>query len=108
QRNVTQDELQNIKNYLTGSFARSLENPQTIANFAINIDRYNLPEDYYTTYLKKIDAVTLDDVQEMADKYINANNAYILVVGKGEEIAEEISKYGKLQHYDIYGNSFTP
>src|SRR5690606_6752204 len=44
QRNVTQDELQNIKNYLTGSFARSLENPQTIANFAINIDRYNLPE----------------------------------------------------------------
>ncbi len=108
QRNVTQDELQNIKNYLTGSFARSLENPQTIANFAINIDRYNLPEDYYTTYLKKIDAVTLDDVQEMADKYITANNAYILVVGKGEEIIEGISKYGKLQHYDIYGNNFTP
>ncbi len=106
--NVTQEELQNIKNYLTGSFARSLENPQTIANFAINIDRYDLPEDYYTTYLKKIDAVTLADVQEMADKYITANKAFILVVGKGEEITEGISKYGKLQHYDIYGNSFTP
>ena len=106
--NVTQEELQNIKNYLTGSFARSLENPQTIANFAINIDRYNLPEDYYTTYLKKIDAVTLADVQEMADKYITADKAFILVVGKGEEITEGISKYGKLQHYDIYGNIFTP
>lgn len=106
--NVTQEELQNIKNYLTGSFARSLENPQTIANFAINIDRYDLPEDYYTTYLQKIADVTLKDVQEMATKYITPEKTYILVVGKGEEISEGISKYGKLQHYDIYGNSFVP
>ena len=106
--NVTADELQNVKNYITGSFARSLENPQTIANFAINIDRYDLPEDYYTNYLKKIAAVSLEDVQEMAEHYIKPDNAFIIVVGKGEDIKEGISKFGLLQYYDIYGNPYTP
>ena len=106
--NVTEEELQNVKNFLTGSFARSLENPSTIANFAINIDRYDLPEDYYANYLKNIAAVSLQDVQEMADKYIKPDNAYIIVVGKGEEVSEKIKNFGKLQYYDNYGNAYSP
>ncbi len=106
--NVTDEELQNVKNYLTGSFARSLENPQTIATFAINIDRYNLPADYYTNYLKKIAEVSLQDVDEMAERYIIPKNAYIIVVGKGADIADKIGKYGVMKYYDIYGNPITP
>ena len=108
QENVTEDELQNVKNYLSGSFARSLENPATIANFAINIDRFNLPKDYYVNYLKNIEAVTLVDVHQMAEKYIKPEHAYIVVVGKGSEIADRVAHFGKLQHYDIYGNLYTP
>lgn len=107
-QNVTEEELQNVKNYISGSFGRSLENPATIANFAINIDRYNLPKDYYINYLKNIEAVTLEDVHQMADKYIRPEQAYIVVVGKGSEIEGRIKHFGKLQHYDIYGNSYTP
>lgn len=108
QKNVTEEELQNVKNYLTGSFARSLENPATIANFAINIERFHLPKDYYINYLKNIDAVSLEDIQQMAEKYITPEKAYILVVGKGEEVADRIKEFGKLQYFDIYGNPYTP
>lgn len=108
QKNVTEEELQDVKNYLTGSFARSLENPATIANFAINIERYHLPKDYYVNYLKNIDAVSLEDVQQMAEKYITPDRAYVLVVGKGEEVADRIKGFGKLQYFDIYGNPYTP
>ncbi len=34
--NVTEEELQNVKNYMTGTFAYSLQDPKTIARFAIN------------------------------------------------------------------------
>ena len=44
---VTQDELDAAKASISGSFARSLESPQTVASFAINTARYNLPKDYY-------------------------------------------------------------
>jgi predicted Zn-dependent peptidase len=48
---VGDKELQKAKNYLTGSFAIALEDPKTVANFAINIERWNLPKDFYTNYL---------------------------------------------------------
>lgn len=105
---VADKELASAKAYITGSFARSMESPQTIASFALNVKRYNLPEDYYANYLKRLDAVTLDDVQAMAKKYIKPDNAYVVVVGKGSEIANKLTQFGEVTYYDIYGNSYVP
>ncbi|HEX8316380.1 MAG TPA: pitrilysin family protein, partial [Flavisolibacter sp.] len=78
------DEVSRMKNYLSGSFARSLESPATIANFALNIARYNLPADYYQNYLKNLGAVTSQDVQAMAAKYVNPTNMHIVIVGNAK------------------------
>lgn len=101
-------ELASAKAYITGSFARSMESPQTIANFALNVERYNLPEDYYANYLKCLDAVTLDDIQAMAKKYIKPDNAYVVVVGKGSEIANKLTLFGEVTYYDTYGTEYVP
>tara|TARA_R110002096_G_scaffold169779_3_gene341509 strand:- start:15759 stop:17840 length:2082 start_codon:yes stop_codon:yes gene_type:complete len=104
---ITEDELKTIKNYQTGTFAIGLENPQTKARFAINIEKYNLSPDYYANYLKNIAAVTLEDVKEISNKYIKPMNGYILIVGNQEEVAEKIkqlSPTGGLNFYDSYGN----
>lgn len=105
---VTMEELKKAKAQITGNFSRSLENPQTIANFALNIKRYNLPDDYYSTYLKRVADVTVDDMQAMAKKYVKPDNAYIVVVGKGSEIVAGLEKFGVVTYYDIYGNSYVP
>jgi len=101
---VSEDELQMVKNYMTGNFAINLENPQTIATYAINIERYNLPKDYYQNYLKNIEAVTINDVQEMAKKYILPDNSYIIVVGKGSEIENSLKQFGPVTLYDTFGD----
>lgn len=101
---VLEEELQDAKNYIIGSFGRSLESPSTIASFALNTARYNLPDDYYTNYLKNIEAVTTEDVMEVANKYIQPENAYITIVGKKDEVLEGLKSFGELQEYDIYGN----
>lgn len=105
---VTEEELNNAKAYRTGGFARSMESPQTIASFALNTQRYNLPEDYYSNYLKRLNAVSVEDIQEMAEKYIKPDNAHIIVVGKGSEIASKLKQFGEVTYYDIYGNSYVP
>jgi len=102
---VAEDHLQLVKNVAAGSFGRSLEDPQTVARFALNIERYNLPADYYTTYLEKIEAVTVDDIQRMAKKYIKPENAYISIVGDKEILSERLKKFdgnGKIDFYDKY------
>jgi zinc protease len=108
---VPLDELTLIKNYLSGNFSLSLENPATVANFAINTARYNLPRDYYANYLKNLASVTSEDVQTMANQYIRPDNSYILAVGKAEEIASKLkhfTKDGKIRYYDIDGNIYDP
>jgi len=97
-----------MKNYASGIFAYTLQDPQTIARFAIETEKYKLPADYYATYMEQIAAVTIDDVKEMAEKYITPNNAIILVVGN-KKIADKLVEFDanqKINYYDIYGNDY--
>ena len=101
---VDNEEISNVKNYLNGSFARSLERPSTIANFALNVARYNLPKDYYQKYLSNLAAVNIGAVQQMANKYITPKNMYIIIVGNAKEIAKGLDKYGEVKYFDGNGN----
>ncbi len=103
---VSAEDLRLAKNSMAGSFARSLESPQTIANFARNIVRYNLPQDYYETYLERLDAVSIQDVQAAAKKFITADNANIVVVGNKDEISESLLKFDgdeEIEFFDAFG-----
>ena len=77
---VNEEELATAKAFLSGSFARSLENEGTVARFTLNIQRYGLPEDYYQTYLQRIGR-TVEDIQRVAKNMIKPNNLNICVVG---------------------------
>jgi len=108
---VPDDELNMVRNYMMGNFGRSLENPSTVANFAINTARYNLPKDYYSTYLTKLASITAADVQQVAQKYIRPDNAYLLVVGKADELAPKLKKFsksGEIRYYDTDARLYDP
>lgn len=101
---VSEEDLQSTKNYLTGSFGRSLESPSTIARFARNIEKYKLPKDYYQNYLVNLNAVTAEDVREMGAKYFSPERSTILVVGKYSDVAPSLKKFGKMRYFDVYGD----
>ncbi len=104
---IDKDMLQQVKSRMNGSFARSLENPSTIAQFALNIEKYKLPKDYYATYLEKLSKVTVTDVQEMAKKYLKPENANIIAVGNADQLQKTMTKFSKdetVEQLDFYGN----
>ena len=101
---VPDSELQVIKNYVTGNFAISLESPQTIASFAINIDKYNLPENYYADYLKNVAAVTPEEIKNAAGEYIKPEHSNIVVVGNADQVKDGLKQFGPILLYDKYGN----
>ncbi|WP_421764207.1 M16 family metallopeptidase [Ekhidna sp.] len=105
---ISDEEMKLAKNSISGSFSRSLEQPQTVASFALNTARYNLPSDYYSTYLQKVQAVSKEDVMAMADKYLKTEGAYINVVGKASEVADQLKPFGEVKYYDTYGNEVDP
>ena len=104
---ISDDDLAMVKSVMSGSFARRLESPTTVASYALNIARYNLPSDYYQTYLEKLDAVTKQDILDMANKYIRPDKAHYIVVGNKDEVAEKLIPFatsGKVNFYDAFGN----
>ena len=97
--------LADAKEKYVGNFVMALERPQTIARYALNIKRNNLPEDYYANYLENIRKVSVADVQRVANKYMKAENARIVVVGKGAEALENLEKTGiPIKYYDKYAS----
>lgn len=102
---IKPEELQNAKAKLKGNFIMSLENPKTIADFAVSQLIHNLPDDFYSNYLKSIDRVTLEDVSNVAKANILPNNTRIFIAGKVADIAENVEKLGyPVRYYDRYAN----
>ena len=107
---VSLEELENAKAKYVGNFVMALEQPSTIARYALNIETDKLPKDYYQNYLKKLNEVTAEDIQRVANKYFQADNARIVVVGKGSEVAgalENLSYNGKqipVKYFDKQAN----
>ena len=103
---ISEQELKDAKAALAGSFGRSISEPSVIANYAVNIYKYKLPKDYYKNYLKRLEAVTVKDIQDAAKKYLKPDNAWIVVVGDKSH-AEGLKQFAgdkAVQFYDIEVN----
>ncbi|MGA2193305.1 MAG: pitrilysin family protein [Nitrospirota bacterium] len=86
---VTDKELQDAKDYITGSFARKMDTNAKIAELLTQVEFYNLGLDYFQTYEREVLKVTKDDVLKAAQKYLHPDNMYIVVVGNLKEAGME-------------------
>jgi predicted Zn-dependent peptidase len=56
-----------------------------------------LPEDYWDTYTNKVMAVSAEDVQRVAKKFVPLENIRIIAVGDAAKIAELLAKFGTVE-----------
>ncbi len=101
---VGEEELKTVKASYSGNFVMEVEKPETIARYALNIQKYKLPDNFYETFLERINAVTTDDVMRIAQKYFNKDNTRIVVTSKGSEVIPALEKLGyKINYFDKEG-----
>ncbi|MBL7963413.1 MAG: insulinase family protein [Flavobacteriales bacterium] len=106
---VTLGELTLAKSYLAGSFARSLEDPRTVARFALSTYLNNLKKDHYSTYLQRLDTVSAASVYSAAQDFLFPDNAVILVVGDKDRVANKLVQFsaqGGVAFFDANGEPF--
>jgi zinc protease len=100
---VSTAELENAKRAIIGSFALSLEQPQSLLQNIIQQKIYDLPADYWDTYPQKVAAVTAADVQGVAQKYVDLGHLQIVAVGDASKTRDVLAKYGTVEVYDADG-----
>jgi zinc protease len=95
---VESDELEDTLSYLTGSLPLHLETNEGVARSLVNIERYGLGLDYLRTYAAMIRSVTIVQVQQVAQEWLNLEHYALAVAGPeqpmtdasgGEESGEE-------------------
>lgn len=78
---VPADELEKAKSFLSLLLPRSFETTASVAGSLAQAFVYSLPDDFFATYTQRIAAVTADDVQRAATRYIQPDRFAVVVVG---------------------------
>jgi zinc protease len=77
---VSSAELSRVKRYLVGSYEISLQRRSTVASYLAFNECYGLGYKAYTRYAPSILAVTAEEVQRVARKYLNPKRRVVAVV----------------------------
>jgi zinc protease len=77
----SQSELQDVKDYLTGSFVFALERNSNLAGYAIRARRFGLGFDFIERYPSLIEEVTVEQIREMAEKHLHPDRLTIISAG---------------------------
>jgi zinc protease len=96
-------ELDEAKRAIVASFALSLESPEELLGYAIIRKIYGFPPDYWDTYPAQVMAITADDIQRVARKYLNPESLQLVAVGDVNKIRPILEKYGPVEVYDSEG-----
>lgn len=106
---VSEKEIADAKSYLTGVFPLRLETQEGLVDQLLQIKMFGLPQDYLETYRREIQAVTIEQVQEVAKKYVKPDEAAIIIVGDGAQLLEQVKPYAQdLQFYNTAGKRKDP
>lgn len=87
---ATQAELDQAKDFLTGSFPLRLDSIIKVAGYLAQVEYFGLGKDYIDTYADRVRAVTLDQVAAAARERLHPDRLVEVVVGPEKAIAPQL------------------
>jgi predicted Zn-dependent peptidase len=91
---VTDAELERAVNYIAYGLARRFETTNDIASNLADAELYSLGDDYFDHYVARVRAVTADDVQRVARRYLEPGQWSIVIAGDRAQIEEKLRALG--------------
>jgi zinc protease len=89
-RPITRQELEVGRASLTRGYPRNFETADQIARAAAQLALYDLPDDYFTTFVPKVLALTEEAVTAVAAKHIDPDRLLAVIVGDRDKLAPSL------------------
>jgi len=101
---VSEKEISDAKSYLTGVFPIRLETQEGVIDQLVQIKMFGLANDYLELYRSRVQAVTIEQIQEVAQRYVQPDKAALVIVGDGKQLSEQIKPYSEeIEFYTTSG-----
>jgi zinc protease len=91
ERPVTAEELELGRAALTRGYPRSFETADQIARAGAQLALYDLPDDYFTTFVPRVLALTPEDVTRAAVAHLDPARLLAVVVGDREKVGPSLA-----------------
>ncbi len=91
---VGESELADAKAYLTGNFPLTIETPTDIAAQVLNVLFYDLPLEELRTFRQRVNAVSIDDIEWVANKYLEPDRLAVVLVGDASAFLDQLTRVG--------------
>jgi zinc protease len=88
---ITAEELKYAQDTTLNSFIFNFADPSQTLSRLMRYEYYGYPEDFIFQYRRGVEATTIEDVQRVAQKYLNPDQLVTLVVGNATEINPPLS-----------------
>ncbi|MBA3884665.1 MAG: insulinase family protein [Acidobacteria bacterium] len=92
ERPVTRAELETGRAALTRGYPRNFETAEQISRSAAQIALYDLPDDYFTSFVGKVLALTEADVTRIAAEHIDPGRLITVIVGDREKVGPSVER----------------
>ncbi|RLD27706.1 MAG: insulinase family protein [Bacteroidetes bacterium] len=93
-KNYNENDLEITKGFMIKSNARAFETMRSKLNMLSNISNYNLSDNYAKLREATVKEMTVEDIQKLAEKYLNVNTMNYLVVGDAATQMEKLETLG--------------
>jgi len=90
EKGVTKAELSWAKRYLLRSHCFAIDTAAKRVGLALDQALYDLPEDYYSRYLERVQAVTLEQANAALQNRLSDQDLLVTVVGTESVIGESV------------------
>jgi zinc protease len=91
---VHDTELTDAQAYLTGRFPLTIETPNQIATQILDVLFYELPVKDLQTFRQRVNAVSVDDVERAAAKYVQPDRLSVVLVGNAAAFLDQLKRVG--------------
>lgn len=93
---IPEEDLNEAKSQIINSFVFMFPTTFDIVNERASYDYYDYPKNYLDNYVKNIDAVDKNKVQDIAKQLYNTEKPLIFVLGDKSKFQEPLSKFGEV------------
>jgi zinc protease len=105
-RPINADEFEKAQLGLIRGFPPTFETPSNVLRRLLDVVHFGLPDDYYSSQVARLQAVSLEDVQRVSREHVDPDALSIIVVGDRAAIEAPLRELGlPIVHLDHEGET---
>lgn len=106
EQGIDEETLASAKAYVKGQFPPRYETSDQLAGLLAQMQFYGYDDSFINDFEAEVDGLTVAETKRLIDTYFPHENLQMVVVGKGDQIRDQLTNYGEVSEVDIQQDGF--